>query len=73
MNVFMALEHFPKLFSEVLNLSFITVATSDEYVSVHEGEGRICRVVWNKMAEQMVSFSNWQTQVHEHGIKVSDW
>lgn len=25
------------------------------------------------MAEQMVSFPNRQSQVHKHGIKLSDW
>lgn len=38
MNVFMALEHLPKLFSEVLGLSFFSVITNAKYVSGHEGE-----------------------------------
>lgn len=41
MNVLMALEYFPKLFSKVTDLSFISITRSAKCVSGHLRESRI--------------------------------
>lgn len=72
MNVFMDLEHFPKLYSKVVNLLLTSVVRFAKYVSGHLGElSGICRVSHSKMFKQMVSFQIGKFKFTNHGMKVT--